>query len=176
MLETNYLNYVVGRFPGQVAKEINNQMPIYLNNNNQIQQILDTQKLSLRQQLEGTVKEILDRISNDPKYQEIINAHLTAIKHNAEQKLDKIDYNANKALIINQQIFNKEMENMKNNYENNISNLSEQLSELNKLKQEITLLKEKQRSDINKIHWIIGGTGVFCITLIAIAKTIKFHK
>ncbi|XWV25624.1 putative ORFan [Tupanvirus deep ocean] len=168
MMRTRYLDYIVNQFPNQVAKEINNQFPSYLNNNYQMQQILDTHKSSLKQQLESTVRDILDRISNDPKYQEVVQAHLQAIDYNGTQKIKEISDNADSQLKNIRNDFNQELYRMKNEVNSNLSNLSSQLSELQNIKNEISNIKDKQRDDINKIHWLYGGA----IAVITIALSL----
>ena len=175
MMETRYLNYITNRFPGQVAKEINNQFPIYLDNNYQMQQILDIHKKSLRQQLESNVREILDRICLDPKYQEVVNSHLATINHNAKQKIDEIESNAEIQSNTIKQEFNREMVYMKNHMNQNLSSLTMQLSEMASLKKELIDIKEKQKNEVNKLQWIIAGTTALCLTAISIVAIIKIN-
>ncbi|XWV26962.1 hypothetical protein QJ857_gp0087 [Tupanvirus soda lake] len=158
MMRTRYLDYIVNQFPGQVSKEINNQIPNYLNNNYQMQQILDTHKSSLKQQLESTVRDILDRISNDPKYQEVVEAHLQTIDNNGTQKIKEISNNAYAQLKSIRSDFNQELDRMKNEVDTNMSELSSQLSELQNIKRDLNDLKEKQKNDINNTYWMYGGT------------------
>jgi hypothetical protein len=158
MMETKYLEYIVNKFPNQIAKEIDIQIPIYLNNNHQMQQILNAHKNYLKQELEEIVKEILDRISNDPKHQQIINSHLDAINCNAKRKLDVIASNANIQLFDSKQNFDQEMIRMKNSFDQNLSDLTDQLEKVSTLKKEINILKEKQQNDINRIKWIMTSS------------------
>ncbi len=163
MMEARYLNYIINRFPNQVSKEISNQLPVYLNNNYQMQQILDAHKISLKEKLELTVREILDKISNDPKYQEVVNSHLSAIDHNAEQKLDEITSNANTQLTNIQTFFDNQMKVMK-------KRVDENLSEFINLKKEVEQLKLEQKNDTKQLKWIIYGS-IVCSSILTVIMT-----
>lgn len=160
MMEERYLYHFVDKISSQITEEISRQIPLYLKNNYQMQQILDTHTFSLKKQLDGTVKEILDKISNDPKYQEVINSHLAVIKHNSEKKLDEITSNANAQSVSIQTFFDQQLKQLETQFNQNFSDLSVYLSKFSTLEKEVLEQKKRQKNDTNRLLWIITGTVV----------------
>jgi hypothetical protein len=173
MIETKFLHYVIEKLPGHVGKEISAQMPSYLNNNTQMQQLFEHHKSSLRLQLESTVKEILDRLVNDPKYQEITNFHLAAINSRSDEKINEISRYAETQRKQQQFKFEQELHQMKLLVNQDMSELKNSLNEVQQLKLEITNVKEHYANEISNIKWIMAGASALIITITGVFMVSK---
>lgn len=69
---------------GKVAREIQQQLPSYLDQNGSMQNILGDHVERVNRSLEQKVSEILKNIVEDPKYHEINKLYFEAFKRNAD--------------------------------------------------------------------------------------------
>ena len=157
IFETKFLQFMTYQFPAHVSKEINSQMPLYLNNNHTMQQILDTHKASLKSLLEKSVTEIMDRIVTDPKYNEVVNAHLSSIDAKGIETLKEIMDNAANQLATNNATFNSKLAEMKSKMDTEMSNLRSELSNLSELKNKMEKMEKRYKKDITNLQWIIAS-------------------
>lgn len=153
LVETEFMKYSHNKLPKEVVKEVSTQMVLYLNNNYQMQQILETHKSNLNKILESSVREIMDRIMKDPKYQEVCDNHLRIINQNADNTINEM-----------QKRFDNEMNLMIKRFNNQfdtISNLQKKVTDLEKSTKNI---EKEQRSNLKIITTAFSVIGILGIS------------
>lgn len=141
MMQRKFMEYVMNQLPGQITKEMNSQLPTYLNNNYQMQTILEKHKESLSNCLEIKVKEILNRIVNDPTYQEITNTQLSIMDQKTERKLREMEHT-----------FNQDRENIRAILTNDMQTLQQSLAKVDKLQKTLNNIQTTYTNDMIKIQ------------------------
>ena len=156
IFETKMLQYMVSQFPANVSKEINNQLPVYLNNNYQMQQILETHKSSLKILLEKTVNEIMERIVSDPRYNEVVSLHLAAIDRKGEETLREIVNKAANVIQQNQSKYQEQFDMIRSKIDNKLITLETELSKVADLKKKLGDIDDKYERKVSNLQWCVG--------------------
>lgn len=173
IIETKIMNYIIQNFPSQVAREIQTQMPVFLNNNYQMQEILKKHKDELKDELETKTREILNRVVNDPNYHEVTSYHLAAIDAKGGDKIQEIDNKASDQRRTNQHVFDEQLAKMQTKVNNDLGNLKNSLDEVKTLKYTITNMQDKHNQEMSSIKWAIGGITGFFVLLTAMAACLR---
>lgn len=163
LVEETMNSHYSSKFPNMVNKELEIQIPRYLDNSYKMGKIMDNHKEMLTNQLDTHTHQVLDRIVNDPSHQIIANAHIKAIDEKGKQKIDEISFNAKHQLCTHDTAFNKQLENMKLQVNNDLNNLSNSLAETSKLRQQVTEIKneiiqinKEQQKEISGLKIAVG--------------------
>jgi hypothetical protein len=167
LIEIKILQYITDKFPGQVNKEINNQIPSYLNNNYQMQEILRNHSSELNSQLEICARRILGELVKDPQYQEIMNTHLHEMERKYDNKVGEISLNAAIQISNNDKTFNDELNKMKSKVNNNLLNLKQELEKINSLNKKIDELEINDSINKQKIGNLKWGMGGICVVFLS---------
>jgi len=150
MVQDQLDNYTRIQIPNQVAKNLSDQISVYLNNNQQMQQILHNHSDKLNTELDSSARDILNQVTNEEKYQTVTNSHIDNMNN-------RFTINTNTQLAQQQGEFNSNLQMMKNQVNNEIKNF---IDTNNKVKdQEITINNLKH--DIGHLQNAIGGLFIF---------------
>jgi len=158
---------------GNIALELNNQVPAYLNNNYRMGQILDSHTQQLNNTLYESAKQTLDKLTNEEKYQVVTASHLnnmsirynTAIDNQLQQNTMKFDnqflsYTNNINTAI-QTVNNKTEQSLTqfNNFNSTAKTLTDKINQLEK-----ELVSMKFANTIKDCFLGLCGTGLlgFC--------------
>lgn len=171
MLQTRLNQYMLQHFSAQVAKEINTQMPGYLGNNHQMQQILEAHKTTLNQQLEAAAREILNRVVNEEQYHVTTNAHLAAIDQKGVQALAENNEKATQQRTNIKTAFDGELSAMKTRLDQTMTALTTSLGEMRSLQSELNSTKKKHSKEISNLKWMMGG--MFAAFMVAAAVILR---
>lgn len=166
--------YTKSQLPGNLAIELNNQIPLYLNNNHHMRQILDSHIQQLTFTLYSSAKETLDKLTNEEKYQSITTSHINnmtirnSIALDAQLQQNSIKF-ADQVSSYDDQI-NSTISTIIRRAEQSMYRFDEFNSTVTTLKNRIDTLEHKiieinHASTIN--NWVYGlfGTGLagFCL-------------
>ncbi len=83
----NYLELVL---PGLVSERIASQLPIFLRDNSQMQQILNTHLDTVKKQVADAAKEKIDDIVNEPQYHIINTAFFDSVRQKADNQFQTV--------------------------------------------------------------------------------------
>jgi hypothetical protein len=150
LAETQFNNFISYSFPGNIANEINKQLPGYLNNV-QMQQILTNHSHNLNQTLLSPASETLNRLVNEPQYQVVTTAHLNSIQQKCDNKIVEIRDIYEVKLQENNRTLLAQIRDMKSSYESNITQLKDKLDNVNKLVNKVSQLGDENSS----LRWML---------------------
>lgn len=173
MLKVRFIEYITEKFPAQVTREIKAQLPEYLNNSYQMQEILNKHKIALTEQLDATVRKIMEKIVNDPAHQEVCNAHLAAIDYKGELKINEISQKAESQMRDNKSRFDQELSQMKVSVSQEMFELKNSLSEVKLLNQRIETMNRKHEKEITNLKWLAGCAIGLAATFLGIFAIMK---
>lgn len=170
MVEKELNNFIFNKLSEYVLKEVNNQVPIFLNNNYLMQQILNNHSVNLNQTLEIASRSILDKIVHDPSYHEITKMYLFAIEQKGDKKIAEIDNNFLQSYLDKQNQFENFIKEIKYITGKELEELKNKLNDLNKLVLNQTELKikiknlEKDNYNIKTWLYMTFFTGIISVS------------
>ncbi len=164
LAESKFNNFISINLPGHIANELNRQVPVYLNNNGQMQQILNTHSHYLNHQLEALATETLSNLVNEPQYQIVTAAHLNSMQEKCDKKIAEIQNTHDAKLKENDRAMTLQMKTMKNDYDRDLGSLKEKLDSVNKLTDKVVILERENHS----MKWLIGGISLFFLGIIGL--------
>jgi DNA repair exonuclease SbcCD ATPase subunit len=141
--------------PGQVAKELNHQMPGYLNNNHQMNLILNDHSERLQDELESVARAILEKIVAEDRYHEINKMYFDAFKLKANIEISNFISDGNRA--INQ---------IQAKYQTDLKSLTDNLSKAREQNRRVDNLEDRLKNlndYTEKLQYYIWG--IFGITV-----------
>jgi hypothetical protein len=149
-------NNVTQELNTQLPNQLLNQLPVYLNNNYQMRQILDTHSQQLNDRLTDLAKQTLDRLTNEEQYQIVTASHLNnmALRYNeaVSKQLQEQSNKFNENSAINMKTFSNALENIKQNADKTLSNFSEFNKKATNMNIDIAYLQKKVASLENKSY------------------------
>lgn len=128
------------RVPGMVSTELVKQLPSFLSQNVQFQEMLRKHSSQLSQDLEESARQTLDRIVNEPEYHEVNKAYFDAFRQKADQAIHRMETDGQSAIA--------EME------KRTANTLGAVESELRKMK--------KLEDDVDTLRWMnrVAGSAI----------------
>lgn len=163
------INDKLAQIPAIVVKELREQIPKFLNDSYQMQQILVANSNNLNSRLYESSKQILDNLTNENEYHAITASHLNSMT-------DRFDASSSKQLHEHEMAFNNAMakhdETIKSKLFEIESNVSECLgvfSEFNKTAGGLSVKISKLENNVMEIHWNITVSDCVLLVTAAIA-------
>jgi hypothetical protein len=169
-------NYTHNSLPGNITKELQNQVPLFLSNNHQMQNILGSHILQLQNELSSVSRQILDKITNEEKYQTVTASHLNSMSmrynESVEKQLSENTMKFDKQIILSNDLIDTTLKRIAsnadtamekvNNFNTTISTLTTKIGIL-----EMKLEKVKNQYTAKDYLLIVWGTGMtaFCTYL-----------
>lgn len=123
-------NYIKNHIPEHVSMELKNQIPVFVENNNKMQQILSEHSNKLKNQLETLANEILDKIVNEDEYHEINKKYFDAFNNNGNNAINEMIGKYNEKLVEEELKGNDLRTRIQNNCDAAMSNMSVGLNTL----------------------------------------------
>lgn len=158
MVDDKLNNYVTYNLPSQVVKVMSDQMPYYLNNSVQMQNILAQHSQNLNQQLYNSATETLNNLTNEEQYHHVTNSHLNAMTKRFDNNLNTLNYNAEKQLNDQKTNFNNSLKTMQDQVNNEISFVKECNNKFDSLESKVIKLQEQN----NMLKWSFVGLLIIC--------------
>jgi len=165
---SNY--YTTYDLPSLVQKLINEKMPVYLNDNNRMQTLLNEHKEKLNLQLVQTASETLARLVDEPQYHAVQKAHLHAIDSHVDLKIRDTDQLIGKMLSSNEQKINNQLNDMQTQATRKLSELQTEINKIGQLTTQVDKLVNKVKTLEEKNYYknlYIGGLSVTVFGIIA---------
>ena len=152
-------NYTKIQIPSHVAKNMAEQVTGFLNNHNQMNQILLEHSLKLNEQLTNSAKDTLDRVTNEEQYHQVTNSHLKNMNNRFEDVMKSIENNATLQLDNQNKVFYNNMKDMHDRVAAEIKTLKETNEKLKDV--------EKTVNNLEGELFILKGVvfGLICGTL-----------
>lgn len=154
--ERNHRTDIDDRVPSAVAKEINTQMPSYLNQNSHMQSILNDHARFLQDSLYQTGSAYLTKLTSDPHYH-VIN----------QQYFDSFNNKGDKEIAKKKEEFDQAMNDKMHTLEDNLKLVTQLISENERL--------ETQIKELESNLFIWHGITCFCF-LFSLVGTITYIK
>jgi myosin heavy subunit len=145
-------NYTKIEIPSHVAKSMSEQISGFLNNHNQMTQLLLEHSNTLNSQLEISATQTLDRLTNEEKYHEVTNSHLSNITKRFDQQIIEFSKVTQAQLVRHQSIFNDELIKMQQQVNKEIQALAEASDKLVEMEHQLSIFK-----------WLVSGMAVVFI-------------
>ncbi|ARF08641.1 hypothetical protein Catovirus_1_691 [Catovirus CTV1] len=102
-------NFITHDLPLQVIKNMNEEVPTYLNNNVQMQNILQHHSNNLNQQLYASASQTLNKLTNEEQYHYVTNSHLTNMNNRFNNKLESFELEFSGRMAKMQEQVNREI-------------------------------------------------------------------
>ncbi len=177
---------VTGELINQLPKQLTEQLPIYLNNNHQMNKILDVHSEQLKTDLEvlrnelyNSSKKAIDILMNEEQYQFVTASHLNnmALRYNAEveRQLQENTAKFNENAQTNTLKFNETLEYVKQQTNSSLSKFENFNNQVNTINSQLLRMEEKiiKVRDTTATHNIVN---IFTIgSICAIALTGVFY-
>lgn len=174
----NYINTYLAK---QVENEIIRQIPLYLNNNHEMNIILAAHKDDLNIRLGMEVHRIVSSICNEEQYQYVRNEWSRAMNERSNYELNENINKFNVQLNNNQYEFNNELDNMKKSIYSTSSIFRSEISKVTTLEQnmdrlhklyivELDQLKKQCKANELLCNWTFGIVTVGIIGFCAMIK------
>lgn len=163
------------QLPNLVLKEVCNQIPNFLNNNNQMQQILTHHSNNLNNMLQESATQTLNKVVNEEQYHNITSLHMNSMQQKCDNKLYEIDINLNnkigelyslskEQLTNNDNMFKNQLEKIKNEVSIELKELHDGLNKLDKLNKKIIKIEQHNSS----MRWLMGSVTVLFTGLMGV--------
>jgi len=163
----------------QLPNQLLNQLPVFLNNNFQMRQILDAHSQQLNELLSATSRQTLDRLTNEEQYQIVTASHLNsmALRYNeaVDKQLQEQYRTFNDHAATNSKRFNDELKQIKQDANNSLSNFNDFNSKAINMNTEILKLQKKVTELQNKSYFtntILSVVG-FCSVVAGVCYYLK---
>ena len=150
-----------------LAKEINTQMPNYLNNNHQMQQLLNNHQVKLEQALTSKLTELVTTIVNEEQYHTVNKAYFDAFRNKGDNEINTFATRGTNAVSVVRMNGETAIRELQTRYENNFTQLTNNLAESQNLRRELNELKMKFNEYISYTDKAMFGLG--CVTAVALA-------
>lgn len=158
LVEKKLNNFIANPLAAHIAKELNNQVPAFLANNYQMQQILASHSTNLNGILERAANDILNRIVHDPTHHELAQQHLQAIDAKGEAKIAEVNTRCQQMMVDHGYNFNTQVSAMKKQCDAELSELKDKLQKMEifskTLNDQQCKLRELQLQSINSNFWL----------------------
>lgn len=157
------------KIPGMVALEISKQMPGFLGNNSQMQQILQNHSTELNNQLEKTAKSTLDRIVNEEQYHKVTNVYTKAIEQKGDDAINQQWNHFNSNLNQMKEQANQTNRKLTNTVNQTTNNLSYKLQEFDSLKMNLSSAQRVNKENESRIGFLETCFKVAGVALLSLA-------
>ncbi len=135
--------------PGHVSSEINKQLPNFLENSRQMQDILQRHSQNLNQKLESSARDTLIHIVDEDQYHQVNEIYFNAFRNRGDTEVNKMWTKCNHKLET---------------FEQEIKNFHQHQDRTKKL----VIENEKLKDKFNILAWITAGLGIGLATLCGI--------
>ncbi len=149
-----------------IAKELNEQVPNYLNNNHQMQLILQNHKNKLELDLSQKLNDLVATIVNEEHYHTINKAYFDAFIERGNKQIDIFNQKSQNIMQNISDDGSKTIIDLKNQYNNEVGELKQNLNKTQELNLKINNLE-------NELFYLKIGLAVGCI---AIGWAVIFKK
>lgn len=140
------------QIPSHVARALAEQLPGFLNNNAQMQQILHHHSLNLNQQLTDAAHIVLEQVVNEDQYHIMTNRLSAAITQKSEENLTRVNNDANRRLAANDEAFQTALTEMRRQVNNQV----EALAEANRRSDEQSSQIKTLQTELSSLRWMVG--------------------
>lgn len=168
LIEKEILKYINNQFLTQITREINLQIPAYLNNHQKMNEILLLHSNKLNSQLENSARNIMEKVVNDPSYNELINIHLQNTNNKCDEIIDNITKNTDQRLKKQINNFALDLDQIKEKINIDLFKLKTSLENVNILNKKINNLEnanQELKKEISGLKWT--NTIINLVTIIS---------
>lgn len=140
------------QIPSHVSNALVQQLPGFLNNNVQMQQILREHSVELNQQLVDSAHTVLDRVVNEDQYHTMTTRLSAAITQKSEENLTRLTNEANRRLNSNDSEFQSALAEMRNQVNTQLQQVTESNRRLDTQDEKIKQLQ----GELSSLRWVVG--------------------